>query len=48
MKECEQAHQAALQKERDELYRVKLELEQLKKGKADVETALAKEKKPSS
>ena len=37
------SHQAALQKEKDELARVKSELEQLKKAKADMETTLTKE-----
>ena len=36
---------AALAKEKDELSRVKLELEQLKKDKAAVATALAEEKR---
>ena len=45
IKESEEAHQAALKKERDELSRVKLELEQLRKEKADAETALAEEKR---
>ena len=35
--------QAALQKEKDELSRVKLELEQTKKAKADAESAWAEE-----
>ena len=39
------SHQAALQKEQDELSRVKLELEQMKKAKADAETALAEERR---
>ena len=37
------SHQAALQKEKDELARVKLELEQIKKAKADAETTWAEE-----
>ena len=45
VKESEDAHQAALQSERDELSRVKLELEQLRKEKIAAETALAEEKK---
>ena len=40
LKQCEDLHQVALQKEREELNRVKLELEQVKKEKADVESAL--------
>ena len=36
-------HQAALQKEKNELARVKLELEQLKKAKADMEATWAEE-----
>ena len=40
MRQCEAAHQAALQKDRDELNRVKLELEQAKKDKAAAESAL--------
>ena len=35
--------QAALQKQKDELKRVKLELEQVKKAKADMETGLTEE-----
>ena len=35
------SHQAALQKEKNELARVKLELEQLKKAKADMEATWA-------
>ena len=38
------AHQAALHKEKDELSRVKLELEQTKKAKADAESAWAEER----
>ena len=45
IKEREDTHQAALQKERDELSRVKVELEQLRKEKADAESALAEEKR---
>jgi len=45
IKEREDAHQVALQKERDELSRVKLELEQLRTEKTAAETALAEEKK---
>ena len=37
------SHQAALQKEKNELARVKLELEQVKKAKADMETAMTEE-----
>ena len=37
------SHQAALQKEKDELSRVKLELEQTKKAKADAESTWAEE-----
>ena len=37
------SHQAALQKEKNELARVKLELEQVKKAKADMETAWTEE-----
>ena len=37
------SHRAALQKQKDELARVKLELEQVKKAKADMETALTEE-----
>ena len=40
LKQCEDSHQVALQKEREELNRVKLELEQIKKEKADAESAL--------
>ena len=40
LKQCEDSHQVALQKEREELNRVKLELEQVKKEKADAESAL--------
>ena len=39
------SHQAALQKEKDELARVKLELEQVKKAKVDMEAALTEELK---
>ena len=45
IKESEDAHQAALQKERDELSRVKAELEKLKKEKEDATVALAEEKR---
>ena len=45
IKERKDAHQVALQKERDELSRVKLEFEKMRKEKAAVETALAGEKK---
>ena len=45
VKESEDAHQAALQRERDELSRVKLELEQLRKEKTAAETTLAEEKR---
>ena len=38
------SHQAALQKEKDELSRVKLELEQTKKSKADAESMWAEER----
>ena len=44
LKEREDAHQAALQKERDDLSRVKLELENARKEKAAAETALAEER----
>ena len=37
------SHQATLQKEKDELSRVRLELEQIKKAKADAETTWAEE-----
>ena len=37
------SHQAALREEKDELARVKLELEQVKKAKADMETAMTQE-----
>ena len=40
LKQCEDSHQVALQKEREELNRVKLELEQIKKEKSDTESAL--------
>ena len=43
IKEREDTHQAVLQKERDELSRVKAELEQLRKEKADAENVLAEE-----
>ena len=39
------SHQATLQKEKDELSRVKLELEQTKKAKADAESAWAEERR---
>ena len=45
LKEREDAHQIALQKERDELSRVKLELEKMRKEKTAAETALAEERK---
>ena len=45
IKESEDAHQAALQKERDELSQVKAELEKLKKEMEDVTVALAEEKR---
>ena len=38
------SHQVALQKEQDDLSWVKLELEQMKKAKANAETALAEER----
>ena len=40
LKHRDETHQAALQKEREELDRVKLELEQAKKEKAAAESAL--------
>ena len=39
------SHQAALRKEKDELARVKLELEQVKKAKADMEATFTAELK---
>ena len=45
LKEREDAHQVALQKERDELSRVKLELEKVRNKKSAAETALAEERK---
>ena len=42
LKEREDAHQAALQKERDELSRVKLELEKVRNEKTAAETAWPK------
>ena len=45
LKEREDAHQAALQKERDDLSRVKLELEKMRSEKVAAETALAEERK---
>ena len=45
VKEREDAHQVALQRERDELSRVKLELEQLRKEKTAAEIALSEEKR---
>ena len=39
------SHQAALQKEKNELSRVNLELEQTKKAKADAESAWAEERR---
>ena len=40
MRQCEAAYRDALQKDRDELNQVKLELEQAKKDKAAAESAL--------
>ena len=40
LKQRDDSHHVALQKEREELDRVKLELEQVKKEKSDAESAL--------
>ena len=48
VKEREDAHQVALQRERDKLSRLKLELEQLRKEKTATETALLRRKDSES